>query len=51
MDHGADIVCYSLTKWLGGHGNGIGGIVVYSGTFDWGSGKHPLDEQTGCQLS
>ncbi|MEM1157487.1 MAG: O-acetylhomoserine aminocarboxypropyltransferase/cysteine synthase family protein [Verrucomicrobiota bacterium] len=42
MDHGADIVCYSLTKWMGGHGNGIGGIVTYSGKFDWSSGKFPL---------
>jgi O-acetylhomoserine (thiol)-lyase len=33
--HGADIVCHSLTKFLGGHGTSIGGIVVDSGTFDW----------------
>lgn len=42
IEHGADIVIHSLTKWLGGHGNGIGGIVVDSGKFDWASGKHPL---------
>jgi O-acetylhomoserine (thiol)-lyase len=42
IEHGADIVVHSLTKWLGGHGNGIGGIVVDSGKFDWASGKHPL---------
>jgi O-acetylhomoserine (thiol)-lyase len=42
IEHGADIVVLSLTKWLGGHGNGIGGIVVDSGKFDWASGKHPL---------
>ena len=42
IEHGADIVVLSLTKWLGGHGNGIGGIVVDSGTFDWATGKHPL---------
>lgn len=42
IDHGADIVVHSLTKWLGGHGNGIGGIVVDSGKFNWASGKHPL---------
>ncbi len=42
LEHGADIVVHSLTKWLGGHGNGIGGIVVDSGKFDWATGKHPL---------
>lgn len=42
IEHGADIVVHSLTKWLGGHGAGIGGIVVDSGRFDWTSGKHPL---------
>jgi len=42
IEHGADIVVHSLTKWLGGHGNGIGGIVVDSGKFDWAAGKHPL---------
>ncbi len=42
IEHGADIVVLSLTKWLGGHGNGIGGIVVDSGKFNWASGKHPL---------
>ncbi len=42
IEHGADIVVHSLTKWLGGHGTGIGGIVVDSGRFDWSAGKHPL---------
>jgi O-acetylhomoserine (thiol)-lyase len=42
LEHGADIVVHSLTKWLGGHGTAIGGIVVDSGKFDWTSGKHPL---------
>jgi len=42
IEHGADIVVYSLTKWMGGHGTGIGGIVVDSGNFDWSSGKFPL---------
>ncbi|EAT14951.1 O-acetylhomoserine aminocarboxypropyltransferase/cysteine synthase family protein [Desulfuromonas acetoxidans] len=42
IDHGADIVIHSLTKWLGGHGAGIGGIVVDAGRFDWTTGKHPL---------
>jgi O-acetylhomoserine (thiol)-lyase len=35
IDHGVDITVYSLTKWLGGHGTAIGGIVVDSGRFDW----------------
>ena len=42
IDYGADILVHSLTKWLGGHGNGIGGIVVDSGKFDWTNGKFPL---------
>jgi O-acetylhomoserine (thiol)-lyase len=42
IEFGADIVVNSLTKWLGGHGTGIGGIVVDSGGFDWKSDKFPL---------
>lgn len=42
IEHGADIVVHSLTKWLGGHGVGIGGIMIDSGKFDWTSGKFPL---------
>ena len=42
IEHGADIVVHSLTKWLGGHGTAIGGIVIDSGKFDWSAGKHPL---------
>lgn len=42
LEHGADIVVHSLTKWMGGHGNGLGGIVVDSGRFDWTGGKFPL---------
>lgn len=42
MDYGVDVVVHSLTKWLGGHGNGIGGLVVDSGAFKWGAGQHPL---------
>ncbi|MBW2520924.1 MAG: homocysteine synthase [Deltaproteobacteria bacterium] len=38
-EHGADIVCYSLTKFIGGHGTSIGGAVVDSGKFDWSSGR------------
>ena len=45
IDHGADIVIHSLTKWLGGHGTGISGIVVDSGKFDWKSNKFPLMTQ------
>jgi len=42
ITHGADIVVHSLTKWFGGHGTGIGGVVVDSGRFPWAGGKHPL---------
>jgi len=42
FDYGATIVCHSLTKWLGGHGAGIGGIVVDSGRFDWTDTKFKL---------
>lgn len=45
LDHGADIVIHSLTKWFGGHGIGLGGIVVDSGKFDWAGGKHPLFDE------
>jgi len=41
IEHGADIVCYSLTKFIGGHGTSIGGAVVDSGKFDWSSGRFP----------
>ena len=42
FDWGADIVCHSTTKFLGGHGNSLGGVVVESGKFDWAkSGKFP----------
>lgn len=39
-EHGADIVIHSLTKFMGGHGNSIGGAIVDSGTFDWLGAKH-----------
>src|SRR5881227_2255971 len=43
IDHGADIVVHSLTKFLGGHGNSLGGIIVDAGTFDWSTGgKYPM---------
>ncbi len=42
IEFGADIVVHSLTKWMGGHGTGIGGIVVDSGKFNWANGKFAL---------
>mgnify|MGYP001238044214 FL=1 len=41
LTHGADIVLHSATKFIGGHGNSIGGVVTESGQFDWGSGRFP----------
>ena len=45
IEHGCDVVVHSLTKWLGGHGNGIGGVVIDSGKFSWSNGKFPLYDQ------
>ncbi|KQY19557.1 O-acetylhomoserine aminocarboxypropyltransferase [Rhizobium sp. Root482] len=43
IEHGADIVVHSLTKFMGGHGNSMGGVIVDGGTFDWSkSGKYPV---------
>ena len=42
IDFGAVIVVASATKWIGGHGTAIGGVIVDAGKFDWGNGKHPL---------
>jgi O-acetylhomoserine (thiol)-lyase len=42
LEHGADIVVQSATKFLGGHGTSIGGVVVDSGRFDWGNGRFPI---------
>ncbi len=42
IDYGADIVVASATKWIGGHGTSIGGIIVDSGKFDWGNGNFPV---------
>jgi O-acetylhomoserine (thiol)-lyase len=42
LAHGADILVHSLTKWFGGHGTGIGGVVVDGGRFNWAGGQHPL---------
>ncbi len=41
IDHGANIVVESATKWIGGHGTSIGGVIVDAGNFDWGNGKFP----------
>jgi O-acetylhomoserine (thiol)-lyase len=41
IDHGADIVVDSATKYIGGHGTSIGGVIIDSGKFDWGRGKFP----------
>jgi O-acetylhomoserine (thiol)-lyase len=45
IEHGADIVINSLTKWMGGHGTAIGGIVTDGGTFDWSDPKFTLFTQ------
>jgi O-acetylhomoserine (thiol)-lyase len=56
IDHGADIVIHSLTKFLGGHGNSLGGILVDAGTFDWAKSGHypslsePRPEYHGIKL-
>jgi OAH/OAS sulfhydrylase len=42
IEHGADIIVESATKWIGGHGTSVGGVIVDSGKFDWGNGKFPL---------
>jgi O-acetylhomoserine (thiol)-lyase len=42
IEHGADVVIHSATKFIGGHGTVIGGAIVESGRFDWGAGRHPL---------
>ncbi len=42
FEHGADIVTASATKWIGGHGTSIGGVIVDSGKFDWGNGNFPI---------
>ena len=42
IEHGADIVVASATKWIGGHGTSIGGVIVDAGRFDWGNGKFPV---------
>mgnify|MGYP000520558843 FL=1 len=41
IEHGANVVVESATKWIGGHGTSIGGIIIDGGNFDWGNGKFP----------
>jgi O-acetylhomoserine (thiol)-lyase len=41
LEHGASVVVQSATKWIGGHGTSLGGVIVDSGTFNWGNGKFP----------
>lgn len=41
LEHGANIVVASATKWIGGHGNSIGGVIIDGGNFNWGNGKYP----------
>jgi O-acetylhomoserine (thiol)-lyase len=45
FDHGADIIVSSLTKWIGGHGAVLGGIIVDGGKFNWKGGNHPLYDE------
>jgi len=42
LKHGANVVVHSATKWIGGHGTTIGGVIIDGGNFDWGAGRHPL---------
>jgi len=41
LEHGAHVVVQAATKWIGGHGNSIGGIIVDGGNYNWGNGKFP----------
>jgi O-acetylhomoserine/O-acetylserine sulfhydrylase len=41
IEHGANVVVESATKWIGGHGTSIGGVIVDGGNFNWGNGKFP----------
>ncbi len=42
IEHGANIIVESATKWIGGHGTSIGGVIVDAGNFNWGNGKFPM---------
>ncbi|MEZ4825632.1 MAG: O-acetylhomoserine aminocarboxypropyltransferase/cysteine synthase [Bacteroidia bacterium] len=41
FDHGAHVITHSATKWIGGHGTSIGGVLVDGGNYNWGNGKYP----------
>jgi len=41
LEHGANVVVESATKWIGGHGTSIGGVIIDGGNFNWGNGKYP----------
>ncbi len=41
LEHGANVVVESATKWIGGHGTSIGGVIVDGGNYNWGNGKYP----------
>jgi O-acetylhomoserine (thiol)-lyase len=51
IDYGADIVVNSMTKWMGGHGTGIGGVVIDSGNFDWKNPKFKLFNEPDTSYS
>lgn len=51
IDYGADIVVNSMTKWMGGHGTGIGGVVIDSGKFDWKNPKFKLFNEPDTSYS
>jgi len=42
LEHGANVVVQAATKWIGGHGNSIGGVIVDGGNYNWGNGKYPM---------
>lgn len=42
LEHGAHVVVQAATKWIGGHGNSIGGVIVDGGNYSWGNGKYPV---------
>lgn len=48
---GANVVLHAATKWIGGHGNSMGGVAIDGGNFDWGNGRYPLDQRTLGRVS
>ena len=51
FEWGADIVLHSPTKFLGGHGNSMGGVIVDGGKFDWGSGRSPALSEPSAAIT